>query len=66
MTLMNLRVPKESAFGVMCKLGSLNCSIQFINLDLQEQPTKKEFYSLLSKCETVEANIEWPFKKEAF
>lgn len=52
-----IRIPKDTAAEVMDELGKLEDAIQFIDLNHLDFEAKKNFGSLIKRCEDVEKKI---------
>ena len=58
MTHKKIRIPKESAIAVMEELGKLDDSIQFVDLNTHDYEQRKNFGSLIERCEEALHNIQ--------
>jgi hypothetical protein len=53
----NIRIPKEIANEVMDELGKLEDAVEFIDLNKDDLEAKKNFGSLIKRCDEVEKSI---------
>jgi hypothetical protein len=53
----NIRIPKEIASEVMDQLGKLEDAVEFIDLNKDDLEAKKNFGSMIKRCDEVERRI---------
>ena len=53
-----IRIPKDSAIDIMEELGKLDDCIEFVDLNLHDYNQKKNFGSLIERCEESLKNIQ--------
>jgi hypothetical protein len=53
----NIRIPKEIVNEVMDELGKLEDAIEFIDLNKDDLEAKKNFGSMIKRCDEVEKRI---------
>jgi len=53
----NIRIPKEIVTEVMDELGKLEDAIEFIDLNKDDLEAKKNFGSMIKRCDEVEKRI---------
>ena len=53
-----IRIPKESAIPVMEELGKLDDCIQFVDLNVHDYEQRKNFGSLIERCDAALHNIQ--------
>jgi len=52
-----IRIPKDIAFDVMDELGKLDDAVEFIDLTKDDIEAKKNFGSMIKRCDEVEKKI---------
>ena len=52
-----IRIPRESADEIMRGLGNLENSLEFVDLTKDDIEAKKNFSSMLKRCEEMNAKI---------
>ena len=54
MTHKNIRIPTQNAHDIMEKLGSIDNSLEFVDLNQELIETKKPYNKMISRCDELE------------
>jgi tetrahydromethanopterin S-methyltransferase subunit G len=57
MVLKRIRIPKDIAFEVMDELGKIEDAVEFIDLTKDDIGAKKNFGSMIKRCDELEKKI---------
>lgn len=52
-----IRIPKDNAVEIMNELGKLEDSIEFLDLTAQDAEAKKNYQSMMKRCDEMEKRI---------
>jgi hypothetical protein len=58
MVLKKIRIPKENAIEIMNELGKVENGLEFIDLTKNDMEAKKNFHSMINRCDEVERKIK--------
>ncbi len=52
-----IRIPRESAAEILNELGKLENCLEFIDLNKEDMEAKKNFGSMIKRCDEIEKKI---------